>query len=292
MVQTKQYNTEFNEFIMNMNRPVTAGTMKAYRSQYLIIRSNFDKPLIEVSNKEFTEYLDNATTKAGKPLTINTQKNLMNTMVMVKKQVNEKEYKELYEMREKLRENINSELKEKHENLDTDNMIKYDELVQYLKLQTNTSYIINYILLYYCTRNRDLNLTIDERKDKIPDTGNWLLIDKDKVIFARNDYKTYNTYGQLVFNITNKTFIKYAKQLYKKGDTKLLKSISFDKEIRGYTMRGLSETDICKIVVYHFLTNNRYSEVLEISKRRGSSLEALLQNYNFHYKEIKDLKED
>jgi len=31
---------------------------------------------------------------------------------------------------------------------------------------------------------------------------------------------------------------------------------------------------------------------LEISKRRGSSLDALLQNYNFHYKEIKDLKED
>jgi hypothetical protein len=292
MVQTKQYNTEFNEFIMNMNRPVTAGTMKAYRSQYLIIRSNFDKALIEVSNSDFIEYLNKATTKGGKEISTNTKKNLMNTMVMVKKQVNEKEYKELYEMREKLRENINSELKEKHENLDTDNMIKYDELVQYLKLQTNTSYIINYILLYYCTRNRDLNLTIDERKDKIPDTGNWLLIDKDKVIFARNDYKTYNTYGQLVFNITNKTFIKYAKQLYKKGDTKLLKSISFDKEIRGYTMRGLSETDICKIVVYHFLTNNRYSEVLEISKRRGSSLEALLQNYNFHYKEIKDLKED
>ena len=292
MVQTKDYDVEFNEFIMNMNRPVTAGTMKAYRSQYLIIRSNFDKALIEVSNSDFIEYLNKATTKGGKEISTNTKKNLMNTMVMVKKQVNEKEYKELYEMREKLRENINSELKEKHENLDTDNMIKYDELVQYLKLQTNTSYIINYILLYYCTRNRDLNLTIDERKDKIPDTGNWLLIDKDKVIFARNDYKTVGTYGQLIFNITNKTFIKYAKQLYKKGDTKLLKSISFDKEIRGYTMRGLSETDICKIVVYHFLTNNRYSEVLEISKRRGSSLEALLQNYNFHYKEIKDLKED
>ena len=292
MVQTKIYDVEFDSFIMNLDRPVTAGTLKAYRSQYLIIRANFDKPLIEVSNKEFINYLDNATTKGGKQISINTKKNLMNLMVMVKKQVNQEEYKELYELREKLRADVSTEIKAKHENLDVDNMVKYDELVQYLKLQSNVSYIINYILLYYCTRNRDLNLTIAEYSGEMPDTANWLLIDTDKVIFVRNDYKTYNTYGQLIFNITNKTFIKNVKQLYKKGDTKLLKSISFDKEIRGYTMRGLSETDICKIVIHYFLTSNRYSEVLEISKRRGSSLDALLQNYNFHYKEIKDLKED
>jgi hypothetical protein len=293
MVQTKIYDTEFDSFIMNLDRPVTAGTQKAYRSQYLIIRANFDKPLKEVSNKEFINYLDNATTKAGKDISTNTKKNLMNLMVMVKKQVDEKEYKELYELREKLRADVSTEIKEKHENLDVDNMIKYDELVQYLKLQSNVSYIINYLLLYYCTRNRDLNLTIDEYSGEIPDTANWLLISEDKVIFVRNDYKTYNTYAQLVFDITNKTFIKYVKQLYKKNDTKLLKSKGLDKEIRGYTIKGLSETEICKVVIHYFLTNNRYSEVLEISKRRGTSLDALLQNYNVHFKEIqKDLKED
>ena len=292
MVQTKDHDVEFNEFIMNLDRQVTPGTMKAYRSQYLIIRANFDKPLNQVSNKEFVEYLKSATTKGGKEISTNTKKNLMNLMVMVKKQIDEEQYKELYEMREKLRENVSTELKEKHENLDINSMVKYDELVQYLKLQTNTSYIINYILLHYCTRNRDLNLTIAEYSGEIPKEGNWLLIDKNKVIFVRNDYKTYNTYGQLIFDITQKIFIKNVKQLFKKGDTKLLKSITFDKEIRGYTMKGLSETEICKIVIHHFLSSNRYSEVLEISKRRGTSLEALLQNYNFHYKEIKDLKED
>jgi len=292
MVQTKIYNTEFDEFVMNLDRQVTPGTMKSYRSQYLIIRANFDKSLKEVSNSEFINYLDNATTKGGKQMSTNTKKNLMNLMVMVKKQVNEEEYRELYELREKLRKDVNVELKEKHENLDIDNIVKYDELVQFLKLQTNTSYIINYILLHYCTRNRDLNLTIAERKDEIPDTGNWLLIDDDKVIFVRNDYKTFGTYGQLIFDIQQKLFIKHVKTLFKKGDTKLLKSKTFDKEIRGYTMKGLSETEICKIVIHHFLTSNRYSEVLEISKRRGTSLDALLQNYNFHYKEIhKDLND-
>jgi hypothetical protein len=292
MVQTKKYDAEFNEFIMNMDKPVTPGTEKAYRSQYLTIRSNFDKPLNQVSNKDFIDYLNSATTKGGKEISTNTKKNIMNVMVMVKKQVSEEEYRELYELREKLREDVNTELKEKHENLDTDAIIKYDELVQFLKLQTNASYIINYILLYYCTRNRDLDLTIAEYSGEIPDTGNWLLIDDDKVIFVRNDYKTYNTYGRLVFDINQKTFIKSVKQLYKKNDTKLLKSKTFDKEIRNYTMKSLSETEICKIVVHHFLTNNRYSEILEISKRRGSSLDALLQNYNFNYKNIKELKDD
>ena len=290
MVQTKEYDVEFDDFIVNLDRPVTPGTAKAYRSQYLTIRANFDKPLFEVSNSEFIEYVNKATTKAGKPLTVNTQKNLMNIMVMVKKQIDEDQYKELYELREKLREDVSTELKAKHENLDTDNMVKYDELVQYLKLQTHASYIINYILLHFCVRNRDLNVTIDELKDEIPNEGNWLLIAADKVIFVRNDYKTHNTYGVLVFDITQKLFAKYVKQLYKRGDTKLLKSKTFDKEIKGYTLKGLSETQICKTVVYHFLTNNRYSEVLEISKRRGTSLEALLQNYNLHFKEIQ--KED
>jgi GTPase involved in cell partitioning and DNA repair len=137
MVQTKDYDVEFDSFIMNLDRAVTAGTQKAYRSQYLIIRANFDKPLKEVSNKEFINYLDNATTKGGKEISTNTKKNLMNLLVMVKKQVNEKEYRELYELREKLREDVSTEIKEKHENLDTDSMIKYDELVQYLKLQSN-----------------------------------------------------------------------------------------------------------------------------------------------------------
>ena len=290
MVQTKEHDVEFDDFIVNLDKPVTPGTAKAYRSQYLTIRANFDKPLFEVSNSEFLDYLNSATTKGGKDLSTNTKKNLMNVMVMVKKQIDEDQYKELYELREQLREDVSTELKAKHENLDTDNMVKYDELVQYLKLQTHASYIINYILLHYCTRNRDLNLTIDKYSGEIPDSGNWLLIDEDKVKFVRGDYKTHNTYGVLVFDITNKTFIKYVKQLFKRGDTRLLKTKTFDKEIKGYTMKGLSETQICKVIIHHFLTNNRYSEVLEISKRRGTSLEALLQNYNLHFKEIQ--KED
>ena len=283
MVQTKDFDNEFDNFVMNLERPLGAGTLKAYKSQFLVIRSNFDIPLFEISNKQFLDYLESATTKGGKVLSVNTKKNLLNIMVMVKKQVNEKDYKELYDAREKLRSDVDTAIKEKHENLDLDSMTSYDELVKYLNVQNNTSYIINYLLLYYCVRNRDLDLSISEYSGEIPDSGNHLLIDKDKIIFVRNDYKTYNTHGQLKFDINGKTFVKIVKQMHKRGDTKLLKTKAADKEIRGYTMQGLSETEICKIVVHHFLMNNKYSEVFEISKKRGTSIDTLLQNYNFKY---------
>ena len=283
MVQTKDFDNEFDNFVMNLDRPLGAGTLKAYKSQFLVIRYNFDIPLFEISNKQFLDYLESATTKGGKVLSLNTKKNLLNIMVMVKKQVNEKDYKELYDLREKLRGDVNTAIKDKHENLDIDNMVKYDELVKFLNIQSNTSYIINYLLLYYCTRNRDLDLTISEYENEIPESGNWLLIDKDKIIFVRNDYKTVSTHGQLKFDINGKTFVKFVKQMHKRGDTKLLKTKALDKEIRGYTMQGLSETEICKIVVHHFLMNNKYSEVFELSKKRGTSIDTILQNYNFKY---------
>lgn len=283
MVQTKDFDNEFDNFVMNLDRPLGAGTLKAYKSQFLVIRYNFDIPLFEISNKQFLDYLESATTKGGKVLSLNTKKNLLNIMVMVKKQVNEKDYKELYDLREKLRGDVNTAIKDKHEKMDLDSMVKYDELVKFLNIQSNTSYIINYLLLYYCVRNRDLDLTISEYENEIPDSGNHLLIDKDKIIFVRNDYKTVSTHGQLKFDINGKTFVKFVKQMHKRGDTKLLKTKALDKEIRGYTMQGLSETEICKIVVHNFLMNNKYSEVFEISKRRGTSIDTLLQNYNFKY---------
>jgi len=282
-VQTKDFDIEFNDFISKLDRPPTESTLKSYKSQYLTIRANFDKPIKNIDNKDLLSFIDNSKTKGGKDTTLNTKKNLLNIMVMVKKQVDQKEYKELYDAREKLRGDVDSQIKDKHEKMDLDNMASYDDLLKYLTVQSNISYIINYLLIHYCTRNRDLDLTISEYSGEIPDSGNHLLIDGDKVIYVRNDYKTFSTHGQLVFDINGKTFVKFVKALYKRGDTKLLKTKAPDKEIRQYTLNGLSETEICKIVVHHFLMNNKYSEVFQISQRRGTSIDTLLQNYNFKY---------
>jgi hypothetical protein len=283
MVQTKDFDIEFNDFISKMDRPPTESTLKSYKSQYVTIRANFDKPIKQVPNKDLLSFIDNSKTKGGKETTVNTKKNLLNIMVMIKKQVSEEEYKELYAAREKLRGDVDTQIKDKHEKLDIDNMVKYDDLLKYLSVQSNTGYIINYLLIHYCVRNRDLDLIIGEYEDEIPDSGNHLLIDGDKVIYVRNDYKTYTTHGKLVFNIAHKLFVKTVKQMYKKGETKLLKTKTIDKEVRAYTMQGLSETEIAKIVVHHFLMSNKYSEIFELSKRRGTSVDTLLQNYNFKY---------
>ena len=214
MVQTKDFDNEFDNFVINLDRPLGAGTLKAYKSQFLVIRYNFDIPLFEISNKQFLDYLESATTKGGKVLSLNTKKNLLNIMVMVKKQVNEKDYKELYDLREKLRGDVNTAIKDKHEKMDLDSMVKYDELVKFLNIQSNTSYIINYLLLYYCVRNRDLDLTISEYENEIPDSGNHLLIDKDKIIFVRNDYKPKQINVERLKEYLQKTYITKNKKKY------------------------------------------------------------------------------
>tara|TARA_R100000951_G_scaffold1825_1_gene3496 strand:- start:2441 stop:3307 length:867 start_codon:yes stop_codon:yes gene_type:complete len=277
------YDLEFKDFSDNMEREATESTLKLYKSQYNTIRSNFDKPLKKVPNKELIKWVMGATTKAGKEMTINSKKNLLNVMVMVKKQVSHKEYKELYEMREELRADVDSDMKNKHQKMSMNDVPEYNELVKYLATQSNAGYIINYLLLYYCVRNRDLDLVISEYKNEIPDTGNHLLIDGDKIIFVRNDYKTVKTHGQLVYEISAKLFVKTVKKLYEAGEEKLLKTKAPDKEIRTHTYKNLSETEICKVVVHHFLMGNRYSDVFEISKRRGTSVETLMMNYNYKY---------
>ena len=280
------YELEFKDFADNMEREATESTLKLYKSQYNTIRENFDKPLKKIPNKDLIEWVMTATTKGGKEMTINSKKNLLNVMVMLKKQVSHKEYKELYNAREKLRGDVDSEMKDKHEKMDLDNMVSYEELVKYLNVQSNAGYIINYLLLYYCVRNKDLDLTISEYKDEIPDTGNHLLIDGDKIVYVRNEYKTIKAYGQLVFKISAKLFVKNVKNMYDAGETSLIKTKALDKEIRNYTYKNLSETEICKIVVHHFLMGNHYSNIFEISKRRGTSAETLLMNYNWKYQDI------
>ena len=280
------YELEFKDFSDNMEREATESTLKLYKSQYGTIRSNFDKPIKKVPNKDLIDWVMTAKTKGGKEMSINSKKNLLNIMVMAKKQVSYKDYKELYDAREKLRGDVDSDMKTKHEKMSMSDVPDYHELVKYLATQSNAAYIINYLLLYYCVRNRDLDLTISEYQGEIPDTGNHLLIDGDKVIYARNDYKTVKTHGQLVFKIAAKLFVKTVKKLYEGGETTILKTKALDKEIRTYTYKNLSETEICKVVIYHFLMGNHYSNVFEISKRRGTSVETLLMNYNFKYQDI------
>ena len=287
----KNHDEEFEEFASNTERELSPSTLKQYKSQFNIIKLAFpDTELRDVPNSELLEYINTAKAKGGKNLTINTKKNLLNLLVMIKKQVSHEQYKELYEAREALRSNVDTEMRKQHKSMDLSAVPTFEQLRTYLNKQSKHSYIVNYLLFNYSVRNKDLNLTIAKYDDSIPDEGNWLLIDKEpNIVYVRNDFKTVKTHGQLVYHITNVKFYNTVTDLYDREDYRLLRTKSIDQEIRSYTLNSISETDITKILVHYFLMKNSYSNIFELSQRRGTSVDVLLSNYNWKYL---DLKED
>jgi len=288
----KNYEQEFQDFVSKTERELSPGTLKQYKSQFNIIKLAFpDTELRDVPNSELLEYINTAKAKGGKDLTLNTKKNLLNLLVMIKKQVSHDEYAELYNAREAFRGEVDTEMKKTHEKIDLSEKPTYEKLRNYLNKQSKHSYIINYLLFNYAVRNKDLNVTIAkyDRDTGIPTEGNWLLIGAEPIItYVRNDYKTVRTHGQLVYDITNVKFYNTVTELFDREEYKLLRTKQIDQEIRSYTLNGIGETDITKILVHHYLMKNSYSNIFEISQRRGTSVDTLLQNYNWKYIEIKE----
>ena len=288
----KNYEQEFQDFVSKTERELSPGTLKQYKSQFNIIKLAFpDTELRDVPNSELLEYINTAKAKGGKDLTLNTKKNLLNLLVMIKKQVSHDEYAELYNAREAFRGEVDTEMKKTHEKIDLSEKPTYEKLRNYLNKQSKHSYIINYLLFHYTVRNKDLNVTIAkyDRDTGIPTEGNWLLIGAEPTItYVRNDYKTVRTHGQLVYDITNVKFYNTVTELFDREEYKLLRTKQIDQEIRSYTLNGIGETDITKILVHHYLMKNSYSNIFEISQRRGTSVDTLLQNYNWKYIEIKE----
>jgi len=292
MPKNAKHEIEFDEFVAKSEREFSIGTLKQYKSQFNIIKIAFpDTQLRDVPNSELLEYINNAKAKGGKDLTLNTKKNLLNLLVMIKKQVSYEEYAELYNAREAFRGEVDTEMKKQHEAMDLSEKPTYEKLKNYLNKQSKHSYIINYLLFHYAVRNKDLDLTVAKynRDTGIPTEGNWLLIGAEPTItYVRNAYKTVKTHGQLVYDINNVKFYNSVTDLFDREEYKLLRTKQIDQEIRSYTLNKIGETDITKILVHHYLMRNSYSNIFELSQRRGTSVDTLLQNYNWKYVEIKE----
>ena len=136
------------------------------------------------------------------------------------------------------------------------------------------AYIINYLLLNFSVRNMDLDLILTKTKKGMSPDKNYLLIRKSKIVFIRNNYKTVKLYGTKEYVITDKKFINSVYNIL--PDETLLKTNNIGREVRKYTIDGLSESQLNKIMVYDLGVN----ELEHISQSRGTSLKVLTEAYN------------
>ncbi len=167
------------------------------------------------------------------------------------------------------------------------NDIKIEELYEYLenlyKTKLYNSYIINYLIINFSTRNKDLDLIIT-KTCKNENEDNFLIIRSKDVKFIRNNYKTSETYGKLENLIKDKKFIDSCKKLLgNKKEIFLIATKNGDRitkwigeYIKERTYLKLGQSKIFKII----LKTKSKSDLLNLRNKRGTNPTTMLEYYD------------
>jgi hypothetical protein len=281
-------NPEYDK-LMNDIKDKSESTKKNYRLQYnklyKLIQEN-DNPLYikDVSQDKIIKL-------AKQEKTTNSQQALLNIAIVVKKD-NKKDNKKLIDLRDKNRTQLVEETKEKNIIL-SENLPEYEELIEYLEHLYDRSdwidYIINYLLIHFNVRNKDLVFDIVTRKKDVnlkdqDDEKNYIWLSKDKAVYYRKDYKTAWKYGRKENVIKDKKLLMalrrvFACQKHNESCGVFIPTLSqADYYIKKATYKNLGEGKIFKIAVKHF--KNDLQKLKEMSESRGTSIDTISNFYD------------
>ena len=283
--------TEFKDFIKDKS----ANTIKSYIQQYNKLKKIVDKEMEQsveiqhVSEKNILDFVSNENN-------LNSQQALINIAIMVRK-MNKQPTSKLEKQRETNKDKLKGFVKEKNEKLKDDGLPSYQDLLDYLDFLYDskrwTDFIINYLLIYYHTRNEDVNFELVGFKRDTKENKNinyfWYSKRAKKATLYRRNYKTAGKYGMKTDTITDPKFLNAIKEIFqcrKKGDESCSVFIPNKNNVGYYvlksTLNNLGENLYNKIVISHF--RNNLDKLKEISESRGTSLNTLYENYDIDKK--------
>jgi len=282
---------EFTEFIKDKS----ANTIKSYKQQYNKLKKIVDAEMeqsIDIQNISEKNILEFVTGEAN----LNSQQALLNIDIMIRK-MKKSPTSKLQKQRDENKEKLKGFVKEKNEKLKNSGLPSYQDLLDYLEFLYEskrwTDFIINYLLIYYHTRNEDVNFELVPFKRDIKENKdiNYLWYSKraKKATLYRRNYKTAGKYGMKTDTITDPKFLNAIKEIFecrKKGIEGCDVFIP-NKENVGYyvmksTLDNLGENLYNKIIVNHF--RNNLDKLKEISQSRGTSIDTLYENYDIDKK--------
>ena len=283
--------TEFKEFIKDKS----ANTIKSYIQQYNKLKKIVDAEMeqtIDIQNISEKNILEFVSQESN----LNSQQALINIAIMIRKMKKSPTTK-LEKQRDENKEKLKGFVKEKNEKLKSDGLPSYQDLLDYLAFLYDserwTDYIINYLLIYFHTRNEDVNFELVpfKRDTKENKDINYLWYSKraKKATLYRRNYKTAGKYGMKTNTITDPKFLNAIKQIFecrKKGiegcDVFIPNKENVGYYVKKSTLDNLGEGLYNKIVLNHF--RNNLDKLTEISKSRGTSLDTLYENYDIDKK--------
>jgi hypothetical protein len=145
-------------------------------------------------------------------------------------------------------------------------------------------YLINKLLISSNCRNLDLVATIIKTKKEystMERNKNYIYVNRNRVEFIRNNYKTASTYGTKRTILNDAKIANSARIVFQHDpDHNLIPRNYWEKNLSRYVMNmtfKLGETNIMKMYLKHF---NSLSQAKKISDNRGTALETLEENYN------------
>ncbi len=160
-------------------------------------------------------------------------------------------------------------------------------------------YIINYLLINYHVRNKDLNLMIvvGLHYHQLNPNDNYLNIKNNGVEYIRNNYKTHRIYGTKTYTIRDKKFINAVNQyiMYFKNKYPTMTSFpllqhnlsrlqddSIAKAIQRATFKNLTESQYNDVIVTSIKDFKDIGKLKKIGERRGTDIKTLIKYYNLN----------
>ena len=138
-------------------------------------------------------------------------------------------------------------------------------------------YVVNYLMMRYGVRNKDLNLSIVKTKKEMNEGENYLLLKKDKVVYIRDDYKTHKTYGKKTHEIHDNLFHEAVK---KSGVGKLIPEAQISNGLRKLYINKMGEAKIFKLMIDHYYDKDDSASIKRLASDRGTSLSVVQGFYN------------
>jgi len=259
-----------------------------------------NKDLEKMSVDEICKYINEVKTKTGGAITPSVKASLLN-VALVLKEVEDKddpEIKKIKDERKKLNGDVKNHIVEVTNVALKDKLPSVKELNTYLQSlyekQSWRAFIVNFLLMNYGTRNKDLNLEfISDKKEKLDPKKNYLIVDgKNKIIYQRGDYKTVKTYGGKIDEIKDKKFSEAVKEvmanqddnryLLSLGKNKPIAETSLNRFISRYTLNDIGQGNVFKIMV---AGKPKLKEVLAAT--RGTEEKTVSEVYDLNHKDEK-----
>jgi len=155
-------------------------------------------------------------------------------------------------------------------------------------------YIINYLLINYSVRNKDIDCMIVTSTMDTKTHDNFLVVRKKDVSYVRKNYKTSGIYGDLKITITSSKFRnaveKYVLNLEEdkenffpllmKGNGDRIGEDSLFLYITNKTLNNMTESDICKVNVASIDREGDLNKLQMLSHTRGTSIQTLIGSYH------------